>query len=183
MDRKSRPWVRHILTPPLMVAAAVLVLFEEMAWDTLRRAAGWLARRPPLCWVDPWIAGLGPWGTLALFLIPMAGLVPVKLAAVWLMGSGHPLAGLGVLVAAKVTGTATAAHLYAIGQDKLLTIRWFAWTHGKALALHTLVHDWLNRRPAWVWAVGTVRRVMQRIRTLRGGWLSRRWRAARRSVR
>lgn len=183
MTARRHPWLRRVFTPPLMLAAAALVLFEELAWDALQRLAGWLARRPPLCWVEPWVRGLGPWGTLALFLIPAAGLVPVKLAAVWLIGSGHPLGGLAVLLAAKVIGTATAAHLYAIGKDKLLSIGWFAWAHGKALALQALVHGWLNRRPLWVWAVATVRRLARRLRALRGGWLTRRWRAARRWVR
>lgn len=179
-ESPRHPWLRRITTPPLMLAAAVLVLFEEVAWDALRRLAGWLARRPPLRWVEPWVRGLGPWGTLALFLIPAAGLIPVKLAAVWLIGSGHPLAGVGVLLAAKVSGTAAAAHLYAIGKDKLLTIGWFAWTHDRVQRLRALVHGWLNRRPAWVWAVGTVRRLAHRLRRIGGGWLGRRWRAVRR---
>jgi hypothetical protein len=44
----------------------------------------------------------------------------------WLVGSGHALAGLVLIVGAKVAGTALLARLFALTKPALMRLPWFA---------------------------------------------------------
>ena len=155
---------RALLGPPI-VLAAVVVLFEELFWDQLQALVARIARWAPFARIEAWLAARSRWTLLALFAVPVVALFPVKLAALWLIGSGHVVPGLGVLAGAKLAGTAYAARLFVIGRDKLLSIGWFARGHRFVLWLHGLVHAAVERTgvPA------LVRRVRASVR---------RWRAA-----
>lgn len=166
--------LRRALLSPLLVLAAVVVLFEELFWDQLQAVVARLARWAPLARLEAWVAARSRWTLLALFGVPVVALFPVKLAALWLMGSGHVAGGLGVLVGAKVAGTAYAARLFLIGRDKLLSIRWFARGHDFVTWVHRLVHAGFERTgiPALVWRLrGAFRR--WRARAGQGGFARR----------
>jgi hypothetical protein len=137
--------LRRALLTPLLVLAAVVVLFEELFWDQLQALVARIARWAPIASIEAWVAGRSRWTLLALFGVPVVMLFPVKLAALWLMGTGHVLGGLGVLAGAKVAGTAYAARLFVIGREKLLSIRWFARGHAFVTWLHGLIHAGFER--------------------------------------
>ena len=63
---------------------------------------------------------------LLLFLLPAAVLLPVKLLAVQLIQDGHAIAGLIVIVAAKLLGTAIGGRLFMLMRPQLMTLRRFA---------------------------------------------------------
>ena len=126
-------WLKRLLTPPLIVFAAILMWIEEWLWEHLKVLTAWVAKFPLFKWSERLIQRLPPYPTMAVFLLPGAVLFPVKLGAVWLMTHGQVLLGIGVILAAKVVGTAVVARLYVICQPKLMTIGWFA-----------RVHDWLT---------------------------------------
>lgn len=157
--------LRRALLLPLLVVAALIILFEELFWDQLHAVMARLAAWAPLARVEAWVAARGRWTLLALFGLPVAALFPVKLTALWLIGSGHVAGGLAVLIAAKVAGTAYAARLFVIGRDKLLSIGWFARGYAFVGWLHERVHTLLERTG-----------VPALVRRLRDG--VRRWRAA-----
>ena len=56
----------------------------------------------------------------------MLALIPIKLLAVYLLGQGHLATGLGIIVLAKLAGTAFAARLFQLTQPALMQIQWFA---------------------------------------------------------
>src|SRR4029453_11003218 len=85
---------------------ALILLFEEWGWEPLSALVARLARLPFLAWVERHIAALPPWAALAVFAVPALALVPVKLLALFLIGKGHALLGVGSLLVAKVGGTA-----------------------------------------------------------------------------
>lgn len=181
-------WLKRFLTPPLIVVAALLMWIEEWLWEHLKTLTAWIAKLPLLRWIEKSLERLPPYPTMAVFLLPGALLFPVKLGAVWLMTHGQVLLGLGVIVAAKVIGTAVVARLYVICQPKLMTIRWFA-----------RVHDWLTTTRDRLYAAiramplyqatqaklsafkQTVKHMLRVIRGRRG--LGARWRAIRRWLR
>lgn len=181
-------WLKRLLTPPLIVLAALLMWIEEWLWEHLKTLTAWIAKLPLFRWIEKSLQRLPPYPTMAVFLLPGALLFPVKLGAVWLMTHGQVLLGLGVIVAAKVIGTAVVARLYVICQPKLMTIRWFAW-----------VHDWLtttrNRLYAAIRAMPlyqatraklsafkqTIKHLLRVLRGRRG--IGARWRAIRRWLR
>ena len=148
---------------------ALVILFEEWGWEPLQRALGWIARLPPLAWIERHIAALPPYAALAVFILPTLLLLPVKLAALWLIGIGQAGLGLAVIVLAKLVGTALLARLFKLTQPALMQLAWFASAYARWTAWKDSVLAMV--RASWAWRVGRVikRRVAMRLA---------RWRAA-----
>jgi hypothetical protein len=152
-------WLRRALEAVL----ALLILFEEWGWEPLQRMVARIARLPPLGWLERRVAALPPWAALAVFFLPALALLPIKLAALWLIGKGRAGLGLLVIVVAKLVGTAVVARLFQLTQPALMQMAWFArlygrWATWKAALLARI-------RASWAWRVGRVakRRWAQRI--------------------
>ncbi|WP_394757655.1 hypothetical protein [Rhodoferax sp.] len=133
---------------------ALLILFEEWGWEPLQRALAWIGRLPGLRWVERRIQALPPYAALALFLLPTAMLLPVKLLALWLIGQGKVLSGSLVILSAKLVGTAIVARLFALTQPALMQLAWFA-------RAYTRWANWKERllmqvRASWPWRLGRV---------------------------
>lgn len=118
--------VRRLLRQLFIVLAALVLLFEEWGWEPLAALLRRLARLPFWAWLERGIAALPPWGAVAIFAAPAAALLPVKLLALFLIGRGHALLGLGALLAAKLLGTALLAWLFTLTQPALMRLAWFA---------------------------------------------------------
>ena len=151
----------------LRAALALLILFEEWGWEPLRRVFARLARLPLVRRLEALLQRLPPRWALVALLLPSVLIVPVKLAALWLLAGGHVLLGMGLVVAAKLVGTALLAWLFQLIQPALMQLPWFArwygrWTHWKGELL-----AWVRASAVWRWG----RAVRQRVRR----W----WRAVR----
>lgn len=109
----------------------LVILFEEWGWEPLARLAERLARLPGLRWIERRICRLPPYAALAVFGVPALALLPVKLLALYVIGTGHPLVGLSVVVAAKVIGTALVAWLFSLTRPALMRLEWFARAHAR----------------------------------------------------
>jgi hypothetical protein len=145
---------------------ALLILFEEWGWEPLKRAMAWVMHWPALAWVERGIARLPPYGALFAFFAPTVLLLPVKLAAFWLVAQGHSTLGLVVIVAAKLVGTALVARLFQLTQPALMKLPWFARLYG---GWSLWKNAWLVRiRASWAWRAGRVmkKRVLARWRRL-----------------
>ncbi len=99
-------WLKRLLTPPLIVLAAILMWVEEWLWEWLKVITAWVAKFPLIRWYEQFIQRLPPYPTMFVFLLPGLCLFPVKVGALWLMAHGHVLVGIAVILAAKVLGTA-----------------------------------------------------------------------------
>lgn len=130
------------LLTPVKWLLALLILFEEWGWDPLQRALAHIGQWPGFRWIEASVRRLPPYGALLLFALPALLLLPVKLAALWLIGQGHAFGGLAIIVTAKLVGTALVARLFTLTQPALMRLVWFAnlymrWTHWKErLLLH-----------------------------------------------
>lgn len=133
----------------LSIVLALLVLFEEWGWEPLARALGRLARWPPLARIEASIARLPPLGALAVFCVPALALVPVKLAALWLIGAGRPWLGVLVIVAAKLVGTALVARLFQLTRPALMRLHWFARWHARWSAFKERIVGRVRASAAW----------------------------------
>ena len=60
------------------------------------------------------IMKLPPYAALALFAAPAIMLLPLKIAALWLIGHGRVFLGVLVIVIAKTIGTAVVARLLTL---------------------------------------------------------------------
>jgi hypothetical protein len=178
-------WLKRLLTPPLIVLAAILMWVEEWLWEHLKVVTAWIAKFPLLRWYEAGIQRLPPYPTMLMFLLPGTILLPVKVFAVWLVAHGRPLLGIGVIVAAKVVGTAVAARSYVICKPKLMTIRWFARLHDWLIAARDYLYARVAAMPLYqavrarltAWRIA-MRELLTRFRAR--GRLSLRWRAIRR---
>jgi hypothetical protein len=119
-------WLRRLPRNIVFGLLALLLLFEEWGWEPLAALLAKLARLPVWAAVERTIARLPPWAALALFALPAIALLPVKLLALFLMGHGHALMGVCVLLTAKLIGTAILARLFTLTQPALMRLPWFA---------------------------------------------------------
>ena len=162
--RAVMPWLAQRFKALLLLPVALLILFEEWGWEPAKRAMAWLMRWPPLAWIERGIARLPPYAALLVFFVPTLLLLPVKLAALWLIGQGQAVLGLVVIVAAKVAGTALLARLFQLTQPALMKLSWFARFYGAwSLWKEAL---FMRVRASWAWRAGRVikKRAVQRWR-------------------
>ncbi|MDA8231355.1 MAG: hypothetical protein M0006_08450 [Magnetospirillum sp.] len=168
--------LKRLVTPPLVVLAVVVVLFEEYLWRWLARVGAWLGALPVVRGVERRVAELPPAAALAVLLTPASLAIPVKLAAVWMLASGHAVLGLEVLISAKVVGTALVARIYTLCEPALSTIPWFVRLRGRVIAAKDWAHRKLEATAAW--RIG--RRKLAALRRAPRGFLADRWRGIRR---
>lgn len=145
------------------------LLFEEWGWKPLQRLAASVFRLPLLRRIEAAIAAPPPGAALAVFLLPTVTLLPAKLVALWLIGSGHALLGVLSIVGAKVVGTALVARLFALTQPALLKLAWFARWYGRWLVWNDALIARVRASAIWR-AARAVKRLARRRWT--------RWRAA-----
>ena len=172
MSPRSHTWLRALLSWPRRLLGwlavwliAIVLLFEEWGWERLEALMAWLGRWPGLRQLEALIRRLPPYGALALFLVPMLALLPVKLLALYWIGQGHAGLGLSVIVAAKLGGTAIVARLFALTQPSLMKLDWFARLFARWMAFKSRVLARVKASTAWRSWLATRQAIAQ--------WLSR----------
>ena len=154
-------------TLPLMVLAALIILFEDFVWVRVTALVALLARLRLVARIVAWVLTRGRHTTLALFAVPIACLIPFKLFALWLIASGHIVSGILVIIAAKVTGTAISARLFVIAKPKLMTFETFVRVYNAVLRFNAWAHgviETLGIRAAIKRLKETVRGAVRRVR-------------------
>ena len=165
--------LQRILKGVLLAPLAVLLLFEEWGWEPLAACFAALGRLPVWRQIERLIVRLPPWAALLAFGIPMLLILPVKLLALFLVGKGHLVTGLGLVVSAKIAGTALAARLFQLTEPALMRMGWFSrvyppWKAWKDQMLRQV-------RVSWPWRLA--RRMKHSAKTM----LARLWNAVRKA--
>ena len=142
--------LQRILKGVLLAPLAVLLLFEEWGWEPLAAYFAALGQLPVWRQIERLIIRLPPWAALLAFGIPMLLILPVKLLALFLVGKGHLVTGLGLVVSAKIAGTALAARLFQLTEPALMQLVWFSrvyppWKAWKDRMLRQVRTSWLWR--------------------------------------
>ena len=172
--------MKRILGAPLILLAALWLFLEEWLWDRLADLMAFLARLPAVRALEQRIAALPPYAAMTLFLVPLALLLPFKIAALWLLARGDVMFGIALFLAAKVLGTALVAWIYSHCRSSLLTVRWFAACHRAFVRFRDYIHARLAELGVWRAARALTARARQWMRSLRTGGLRRRLAALRR---
>ncbi|MFM8331147.1 MAG: hypothetical protein ACKN9T_05615 [Candidatus Methylumidiphilus sp.] len=128
----------------LLSLLAVFLLVEEWLWDMLTAAGQRLVLWLRLAAFERWLAQSSPGVALAALALPMALVLPVKIAALLLFTHGQIVQGFALLLAAKLFATLLVSRMFAIAKPQLLSFAWFA-------AVYTVVTGWL------AWAHGRIR--------------------------
>ncbi|MGR0182969.1 hypothetical protein [Azospirillum aestuarii] len=158
--RLGAPLRRFVLRPLLTVAALVYFLIDAVALEAVRPLAAWIGRQRFAERLAARIRRLGPYPTLALFVIPLVILEPLKPVGLYLMGTGHALQGALLLGGVELVKVTLVERLFHIGKDKLLTIPAFAWCYVRVVRWLA----WLTALPPWQAAKRVVGRVVGRVR-------------------
>lgn len=158
------------LRAPLRLLLALVILFEEWGWEPLQRLMARIARLPILRQFEALIARLPPYAALAAFLVPALALFPVKLGALWLIAQGQKLAGLAIIVVAKLVGTAVMARLFKLTQPALMRLAWFAALFERWLRYKAMLVDWVRASAAWRAAHEWRAQMREALRRLRARW-------------
>ena len=119
-------FIKKILRNIALAPVLLVLLFEEWGWEPLARAFARLGKLPLWAKLERLITRLPPWAALVAFGVPVITLIPIKFLALYLFSQGHMAAGLTLVIAAKITGTAIAARLFQLTEPALMRLAWFA---------------------------------------------------------
>jgi hypothetical protein len=72
------------------------------------------------------IQQLGPFKCLALLLVPLLLVEPLKIAGIAFVGLGHWTAGACIIVGAYAASLLIIDRLFRVVKSKLMTMNWFA---------------------------------------------------------
>lgn len=158
--------VRHLLLAPVVL----VLLFEEWGWAPLAALFARLARLPLWAWLERRIAALPPYGALLLYGLVLLTLLPVKLLALYLFGRGDLSLGVGLLLAAKVLGTALLARLFQLTQPALMRLAWFAHWYPRWEAWKNALLARVRQSVLWRRAQQFKARVVAQARVWWAGW-------------
>ena len=137
MSRMFKPFVFLIAAIYFLVDAVFFTLFKPV----FRRLANcWVFKR-----VRAWIESLRPYPALALFLVPVILLEPVKPLAAYLTATGHIGRGFALLIVGELLKLLLIERLFCVNRDKLMSIPAFAWCHDRFCQ----GQDWVASLPAW----------------------------------
>lgn len=175
-----RRWLNRIITPPLMFVAALILFVEEVLWEVAKRVMAALGRLPLIRSLEGMITRLPPYGAAAAFLLPGLLLLPVKVGALWLIAHGQAVAGLGLIVAAKLAGTALVARIFSLTRPTLMMLGWFARLYGFIMRWRARLYGFVKASAAWHALERARARVRAAFARMKPGRLTQRLRAIRR---
>ena len=124
----------RVLSPLVAVVAAIYFLIDALFLPPIRILGRWLGRFRLFARIGDWVRTLGPYQTLALFLVPLIILEPVKPVAAYLAAKGHLAHSITVLVVGEILKITIVERLFHVGRDKLMTIRAFAISYNYVMA-------------------------------------------------
>jgi hypothetical protein len=142
---KHRKILRGILKPLVVVVAALYFVIDGLILAALRPLLKRILHLKLFRSIERWIESLGPYSTLATFLIPLVLLEPVKPVSAYLIASGHFASGVSALILGEVLKISIVERVFHIGRPKLMTIKAFAWTYDVVVGWLT----WLQALPPW----------------------------------
>jgi hypothetical protein len=143
---KYRRILKLLFGPLVFVAAAIYFVIDALVLSILSPLFRRLAHLAIFQTIAGHLASLGPYATLAIFLIPLIMLEPVKPVGVYLMASGHFYFGVVVLGIGEVLKILIVERIFHIGRPKLMRIKAFAWTYN--FVLNWL--NWMKSLPPWL---------------------------------
>jgi hypothetical protein len=125
---RSRPRkrIRRALKPVVIPLAVLYFLIDALFLALIKPLATLLSRLRIFDRVGSWVRSLGPYSTLALFVIPFVALEPIKPVGLYLLASGRVIYGTLVIGVGEVLKITIVERLFQVGRDKLMTIPAFA---------------------------------------------------------
>src|SRR5215470_2276345 len=154
----------RVLSPVVAVLAFLYFLIDALFLPPLRLLGRWLGGFGLFARLGEWVRTLGPYQTLALFLVPLIILEPVKPVAAYLAAKGHYMRSVAVLVVGEILKVTIVERLFHVGRPKLMTISAFARAYNYVMAWYA----WFEALPPWQAVLRHVRAIKEQARA---AWL------------
>jgi hypothetical protein len=140
-----RRGAKRVFMPVVAFVATLYFVVDVLFLSIVRPVAARLSQSPLVALLAARLGKLGAYPTLALFLVPVLVLEPVKPIGLYLMGSGHVMTGVLVITVGEILKVTLVERLFHIGRDKLMSIRAFAWSY--KIVKRVLAFLW--SQPGW----------------------------------
>ena len=137
--------MNRILKSVIFIVAAVYIGVDAVFLTVAKPVADWVSKRRIFEGLRGWIASLRPYPTLALFMVPLVALEPLKPVAAYLVATGHVRVALTTFVVGEILKLVILERLFAISRDKLMLIPAFGWTYRRFCQ----IRNWLEATDAW----------------------------------
>ena len=128
-----------------LILLATLFLVEAWVWDAFVAVARWLVALIP--WaafkarVVAWIERAPIFVVLAIYIIPLCIIEPLKTVSVYVMATGHFAFGVIAFIVLQFLTVGVVGVIFDLTRARLLTLPWFAWTYDKVLIFHNFAHQ------------------------------------------
>ncbi len=160
------------ISRPLVLVFALVFLFETWVWDKAVLALSWVARRIPWQRIrrssKDLINRLPAVFAVLLFGVPVVAMELGSAVAVVFAALGHVVLGACMYAFMKLFGVTLIAVIYDLTQEKLLTLAWFVWLHGKYERLHEFARELV--KPYREAVKAQIARLKQRASTILSSW-------------
>ena len=158
--------LRHYLIRPIAYGVGIAyLLVDALVLSFIRPLGRRLMQLAIFQHLQRWIDGLNRYVALALFLIPLALLEPLKPVSFYMIAHKRHLLGLIILAGGELLKVTLLERIFSMTKPQLMTFNWFAWCYGRS----TVFVARLKLSTAWV----TLKRQSQDGKQ----WIRRRWRA------
>ncbi|MBI1209097.1 MAG: hypothetical protein GC191_17630 [Azospirillum sp.] len=158
-----RAVLRGATSPVVIAVAALLLMFEDFVWSMVAAAVARIARLRVIAGLEARAARLGPGWAMALFVVPFAVVAPFHLYGFYLIAIGHAVFGVGIIVAAKLSGTMVLVRLFQVCRPQLMRVRWFARSYYWLVRTKRALYGRLHAMPVWVAVATLVSELRRRI--------------------
>jgi hypothetical protein len=147
--RRIRRHVSRVLSPVAAAAAALYFLIDAVFLSAVRTIIRPLARALSRLRIfnalAAWLASLGPYPTLVLFLVPVIILEPVKPVGAYLIATSHLVSGVSLIAIGELLKIVIVERLFHFSRDKLMSIPAFARVYNWAEAWL----EYFRSQPLW----------------------------------
>lgn len=139
---------RRPVSRPLILLFALVFLFETWVWNAAVAGLGWIAKRIP--WqrirrkAKDIINRLPAFVAVLLFGVPVIAMESGSALAVVFAALGHLMLGAMLYGLMKLLGVTLIAVIYDLTEEKLMTLPWFVWLHGKFEHLHHIAREFVE---------------------------------------
>jgi len=136
---------RRPVSGPLVLAFALVFLFETWVWDKLSAVLAWIAHHIPWARIkrgaQDLINRLPAIFAVLLFGVPVVVMELGSFFSVVAIALGHVILGSLCYASLKLIGVSLIAVIYDLTREKLMTLRGFVWLHARFERLHEFARE------------------------------------------
>ncbi len=148
--RSPLQFVGHWLA---QIVVGIWIVVDSILSPIFRPLMRWLSSLRIIHAIENGIAALPAYGILLLLAAPFGAEEVAKIYSFVLMGGGHFVSGVVLYIACHVFAILVCERIYRAGEEKLMTIPWFA-------KIMTWLIGYKDRLVAWVRSTDLYRRAM-----------------------